>query len=107
MIVFDRYFYDFIATKTHRRIPFWIFSIIAKTIPRPDIIFVIKAGPEIIYQRKKDLTLEEIKRQLQAFSDPRIAKISTVISINGEKALELILEKVEEEIVKKLAKKYG
>jgi len=107
LIVFDRYFYDFIATKTHREIPFWMFYAIAIIIPRPDIIFTIEARPETIYGRKKDLSLKEIKRQLEAFCDPRIAKISPVILINGEKTPDLILDDIEEEIAKKLAKKYG
>jgi len=107
LIVFDRYFYDFIATKTHRKIPFWMFSVIARIIPRPDIIFTVEARPETIYGRKKELSLREIERQLEAFRDPRIAKISPVILINGEKTPDLILDDIEEEIVKKLAKKYG
>ena len=107
LIIFDRYFYDFIATKTHREIPFWMFSVIARIIPRPDIIFTIEAKPETICGRKKDLSLKEIERQLEAFRDPRIAKISPVILINGEKTPDLILNDIEEEIMKNLAKKYG
>lgn len=34
---------------------------------KPQIIFVLNADPEIIYKRKQELELDEIKRQLSEF----------------------------------------
>lgn len=31
--------------------------------PKPKITFVLKAKPQVIYNRKKELTIEEINRQ--------------------------------------------
>jgi thymidylate kinase len=106
LILFDRYFYDFIATNTHRKIPFWLFSLIAKIIPKPDLVFIIKASPEIIYKRKKELSFEEIKRQLYAFQDKRISKLVPTVFIDNEGELDVVLNKIEDEILKMLSKKY-
>lgn len=107
LILFDRYFYDSLAANTNSQFSFWLFWQIAKIIPRPDLIFIIKARPEIIYERKKDLSLKEIKRQIEVLQSWRISRISPSVFIDGEEAPNLILNKMEEEILKIISKKYG
>lgn len=106
LILFDRYFYDFLAANTFYKTPFWLFWQIAKIIPRPDLVFIIRARPEKIYQRKKELGLEEIKRQLRVFQNPRISKLAPVVFINNEGAIDRVSNKIEDEILKILSKKY-
>ena len=39
----------------------------SKIVQQPQIVFVLDAPAEVIYSRKKELTLDEIKRQLEEF----------------------------------------
>ena len=107
LIIFDRYFYDFVATNTRYKINLRLFSVIAKIIPCPDILFILKARPDIIYQRKKDLSLKEIKRQLNAFQNITILKITPIVFVDCEKKPEEILDEIENKVLEFLSKKYG
>jgi thymidylate kinase len=63
LIVFDRYFYDYYIQRTFNNCPRWLLNVIARVIPKPDIILYLKNDPQVIYRRKPELTLEEIARQ--------------------------------------------
>jgi hypothetical protein len=65
------------------------------------------AKPETIYQRKKDLSLNEIKRQLNAFKNPSISKLVPTVFIDCEKNPDEILNKIEGIILEFFSKKYG
>jgi len=103
IFLFDRYFYDFVATSIHRQIPLWLFFTISKFIPHPDLTFIIFARPGEIYRRKKEWPIEELEKQLQAFQSPQLLKLSKCILINNERPLEENLDKIEDEILKSLA----
>lgn len=69
LVIFDRYYYDYFADlkRFQYKIPVFIPKLFACAIPKPNIIFVLKAEPEVLYNRKKELEIEEIKRQNAAF----------------------------------------
>ncbi len=64
--IFDRYSYDFIVDPLRSRIglPRWIRRALVRVTPQPPVVFVLQASPETIFGRKKELTKEEITRQL-------------------------------------------
>jgi len=107
LIIFDRYFYDFFATNVSYKISFWLFFFILQILPRPDILFILLAKPETIYQRKQDLSLNEIKRQLNAFQNPSISKLTSTVFIDCEKNPEEILNEIEGIILEFFSQKYG
>ncbi len=84
IFLFDRYAYD-LAMDPRRfriRLPGWLLNLAAKLAPTPDLIFCLDADPEEIYQRKKELPLQEVKRQVQFLRDfakhhPRAVLVST------------------------------
>lgn len=63
--VFDRYSYDFIVDprRTKLNLPLWVRKFFVALTPKPKVVFVLDASPEVIYQRKQELTMEEIMRQ--------------------------------------------
>lgn len=61
--IFDRYYYDFSLRPTHR----WLYRLITKLIPSPDLIIILKAPPAIIYERKQELSFSQIEDQLGEF----------------------------------------
>jgi thymidylate kinase len=68
--VYDRYIYDFLVDP-HRssiQLPYWLRKLFTKLVIQPRIVFVLLTDAETIYQRKQELTIEEINRQLIEFS---------------------------------------
>lgn len=67
--IFDRYIYDFIIDPLRSRInlPRFFRVAFAKLVQQPQIVFILNAPAEVIYSRKQELTLDEIKRQLVEF----------------------------------------
>lgn len=63
--IFDRYSYDFIVDPRRSKInlPKGIRKFLVSLTPKPKLVFVLMAEPEKIYERKQELSLEEIGRQ--------------------------------------------
>lgn len=67
--LYDRYIYDFLIDPKRSRIylPFWIRKLFSTMVIQPRIVFILQADAEVIYKRKQELTLTEIRRQLNEF----------------------------------------
>ena len=66
LVVFDRYYYDYYLDKIRYRLSisdamlrFW-----GQFIPKPDVTFLLIGTPEILYKRKKEISVEEITTQI-------------------------------------------
>lgn len=100
--VFDRYSYDLIVDpqRTRLRLPRFIRRFFVWLTPRPGVVFILTADADVIYQRKQELTKEEIKRQLIEY-DKLSKKSKRFKVIDAEQspgemsdiALKLIMEK--------------
>ncbi len=98
--IFDRYSYDFIVdpVRTKLNLPRWIRRFFVRLTPQPTIIFVLCARPEVIYERKQELDLEEIKRQMKEYTEladkrKRFHKLDAEKSASeiADEAIEIIL----------------
>ncbi len=88
LIIFDRYYYDFYIDKLRYRLSIndaWIrfFQIF---IPKPDITFLMVGDAQQIFERKKELPVAEVQRQIDAilkhqklFTNPHIVDVSMPI----------------------------
>jgi len=67
--IFDRYIYDMVVDPERARIklPYWIRKGFAKLVKSPQIVFVLNTDAQTVYNRKKELELDEIERQLLEF----------------------------------------
>lgn len=68
LVIFDRYYYDFYLDKIRYRMGLgdtW-FRFFQWMVPKPDATFVLTGNAEPIWQRKKELPLEEVQRQIDA-----------------------------------------
>ena len=99
--VFDRYSYDLLVdpTRTGLNLPMWVRKIFVKCMPHPKVVFYLDDSPEVIYKRKKELTLEEITRQNilykeVASSNKRFITLDSNRPINEcvDDAIKIILE---------------
>ena len=100
--IFDRYIYDFLADPERARIslPYWVRRLFARMVIQPQIIFVLNTEPEIIFKRKQELELDEIKRQLSEFRkietiSPNVIYIDAGQSVDAmtTQAIDIIFEK--------------
>ena len=66
--IFDRYYYDYLIDPKRGRVnlPQWILKLGQLIIPEPDIIICLGADAETIHNRKPELTLKEVERQVNA-----------------------------------------
>lgn len=69
LIIFDRYYDDLLVD--HRRYRYGGSKVFARSlrylIPRPDLYFVLTADSNIILQRKKEVSLSELNRQIRDY----------------------------------------
>lgn len=66
LLVFDRYYYDFIVDPRRSRInlPPCIRNLFLFLTPLPDFVFFLDCDPDVVYARKQELERDEIERQL-------------------------------------------
>lgn len=69
--LFDRYYHDIVIDPRRLRISLpnqlirWLFSV----VPSPDLIICLGADPELIYARKPETSLEEVRRQVESLKE--------------------------------------
>lgn len=104
LVIFDRYFNDIFVDKLRFR--YKGSSILLKIayffIPKPKLYIYLDASPEIIYERKKELSVLELKRQREAYLSLFKNKKSAYI-INAENNQISVIFDVEEVILNYLA----
>lgn len=68
--IYDRYIYDFLIDPRRSRInlPYWLRKLFTRLVLQPQVVFVLLTDAKIIYNRKQELTLDEINRQLGEFT---------------------------------------
>lgn len=99
--IFDRYYYDYLIDSKRGRIklPNWILRFGQLIIPEPDIILCLGADASVIHQRKPELPLSEVERQVAVLkkfcsSHNRAVWIDTGQSVeqSSSEALHAIIE---------------
>lgn len=68
--IFDRYYYDYIIDPKRARIklPHWILKLGQILIPEPDLILCLGTEAKVIHERKPELALEEVERQVNTLN---------------------------------------
>lgn len=91
-IVFDRYFYDFIADPQRSRLslPVWVPRLYLALTPKPDLVFFLDAKPDQIYARKQELQPSEIERQLGVYRSLVDQDAGRLVRLDAEKPPEII-----------------
>lgn len=104
LIVFDRYYYDYYVDmyRYHYSLPRWVPGLFSFMIPRPSLTFVLYAPAEVLYNRKKELTLEETRRQCETFKRLS-AVLPNAVLIDVNRPVNVIVKDIVATIVKKRA----
>jgi thymidylate kinase len=96
LIIFDRYFDDLLVDNKRYRYggSKKVAKFFKKFIPSPDIYFILVADPKIIYERKKEIEYDELKRLVDDYKK----------LCDGKKYFCIDVSKKPEEIVKEIVK---
>ena len=91
--IFDRYYYDYMIDPKRARIslPTWVINGMNFFIPKPDLILCFGAEPSIIYQRKPEHTLEEVRKQvdkLKIFCEKNSSSVWIDTGVSIDKSVE-------------------
>ena len=103
LIIFDRYFHDHLIDKKRYRYgstDFWIYFI-SYLIPKPDLWILLDAPSNVIRQRKKELSLNEISIQLKKYH-LFFNNLNNAHIVNSNQSIEQVVYEVEKIIFNKL-----
>lgn len=108
MVVFDRYYYDYFIDRYRYRLDISdnVIKCFLWMIPKPDVTIVLIGTPEIIYERKKEIPLDEVAKQIERLkmysSSFHNAKLISV-----DRAPDEIAEDICREIISCMIERYG
>jgi thymidylate kinase len=103
VMIFDRYFYDFIVDPRRSRInlPAWVRKFFLRLTPQPDLVFFLDCDPDIVYARKQELERDEIERQLTEYRKLASKFPNRFIRLNAQQLPEVICRQALREIVRR------
>ncbi len=69
LVVFDRYFYDLRVDAKRYRYggPRWLVRLLSHFVPTPDLILILSAPAEVIFSRKREVPLGELRLLCDAY----------------------------------------
>lgn len=101
VLVFDRYFYDFVADPRRSRIslPKWVRKIFLRMTPQPDIVFFLDCNADVVFARKQELSRNEIERQLNEYRQMVSEFPEKFVRLNAQQAPEISCGNAVKELV--------
>jgi thymidylate kinase len=71
LVIFDRYYYDFLVDFRRFRYggPQWPVALLARWVPRPDLLLILNAPAEVLQARKQEVLPEESQRQMNSYRE--------------------------------------
>lgn len=99
VVIYDRYVYDILFDPRRFRInlPEKVIRSMIRWAPRPNLIFCLYGNPEVVADRKRELSLSEVQRQtnvLQEFADKDDRAILICTDHPVEVTRDLVLNKL-------------
>jgi len=106
LIVFDRYYYDYFVdiARYQYNLPECFVRFFEFMIPNPDLVFVLDADPQVMYERKQELPLKELQRQRGKYQ--RVAKmVKNVQFLDANQNAECVIEEATKKLLLKQAER--
>jgi len=105
---FDRYFYDYYVDPERWRVTkqYWLLNILKIFIPQPDLTIMLFAKPDELISRKKELPIQELKRQIhimKSFSK----RIDNSVTIDTSGDIKIASNKIVEVVLKTFKRRPG
>jgi thymidylate kinase len=106
LVLNDRHFVDIFVDRKRYRYggPSWLLSLIWRVIPKPDLVIVLDAPPEVLQARKREVSSEETALQCSAYLS--LARtLSNGHVVKADQSLEHVVRDVADVILRHLAKR--
>jgi thymidylate kinase len=106
LVLFDRYYHDLLVDAKRYRYggPLWLILLVSRLIPRPDLVILLDASPEVLYARKQDATFAEVSRQREAYLDV-VKGLSHGHVVDASKPLDGVVAESEQIVLDHLARR--
>ena len=106
LVIFDRYYDDMLVD--NRRYRYGGKKSIAKLassfIPRPEIYFILTTDAKVIYERKQEVTYEELERQIGLYEG--LADGKRYFNIDVNRSVDEISKEITDIIMEKMNERY-
>ncbi len=56
-------------TRYRMKLPSWLMWYLGRLLPHPDLLLILEAPAEVVFERKKELPIEELRRQLETWRE--------------------------------------
>ncbi len=95
LVLFDRYYYDLEVDPLRYRYtgPVWFLRFLERLVPKPDVCILLVAPAEVLYQRKPELTLDELHRQSAAYQKI-IERIPHAHTVDVARPLDVVADEI-------------
>lgn len=92
MVLIERHHYDFLVDPRRYRLqpPCAVIRFAFRCLPKPDLVFVLDAPPELFQARKPEVSLDESRRQREAYLS-LAARMPNARVIDGTQPLDLVV----------------
>ena len=104
LVLFDRYYQDLLVYPRSYRYggPLWLARFVGHLIPRPQLVFLLDAPPEVIQARKQELTFEQTAYERQAYLDV-VRRLPNAHVVDASKPIDAVVNEIEEVILDHMA----
>jgi thymidylate kinase len=108
LVLFDRYYHDLLVYPRSYRYggPLWLARLVGRLIPRPDLVFLLDAPPEVIQARKQELTFEQTAYEREAYLNV-VRGLPNAHVVDASKPIDTVVNEVEEIILEHMADRTG
>jgi thymidylate kinase len=95
LILFDRYIYDLVVDSKRVRYggPGWLLRLVARAVPRPDLVILLDAPAEVLWSRKREVPFDEVIRQRSAYLQ-LARKLPSTIVVNAAQPVSDVIHEV-------------
>lgn len=104
LVMFDRYYDDLLVYPTNYRYggPLWLAHLVGRFVPRPHLVVLLDAPPEVIQARKQEVPYQETARQRRAYLEI-VNDLSNGHVVDASKPLDEVVADVERTILEYMA----
>jgi thymidylate kinase len=97
LVVFDRYFYDWFIQSYTEKTPGVLLPLLKAIFPHPDLVVYLYNAPEVIHERKPELSITQIAQQEKKLRDV-LKHIPGSVTIQTDMPAETIAGKIADRV---------